>query len=459
MFGLKNKPLAIQIWIILGLILGISATLLIVLMQLVLRISFTNETYARIADTQEYILTHEYIMKYTTDLGREPKIRSDKKIKFIPPSFRVVRHIFLTDNEVITNNEISEEFLKQLRQDGQEQQTEIKHYSTEIEQRNILYVMRRAEVNGKKGYLVSYLSGMYRDNLVKTTFNLLRRVLVLILLISWIASIFIARYLTRPLVELQEKVKKIAVRKWDKPVSLQRGDEIGKLGDTIEWMRCQLLEQEQKKQSFLQQISHELKSPIMVIRSYAQAIIDGIFPRGNLEASVKVIEDETKGLEQRVHSLLKLTKFDYISTLKLNKSDFNLTALVSETVNTVRWRASEINWEIQLDEIMLKGDRDKLKVALDNILDNQIRYSKQRVSINLSKIVKDRPGILLRIWNDGPEIKDEIMSNLFKKFTKGDHGDFGLGLAIVKLIIDLHHGEVWASNEEQGVAFYLWFNL
>lgn len=459
MFGLKDKPLAIQIWTILGLILGISATLLIVLMQLVLRISFTNETYARIEDTQEYILTHEYIMKYTTDLGREPKIRSDKKIKFIPPPFRVVRHIFLTDNEVITNNEISEEFLKQLRQDGQEQKTDIKHYSTEIEQRNILYVMRRAEANGKKGYLVSYLSGMYRDNLVKTTFNLLRRVLVLILLISWIASIFIARYLTRPLVELQEKVKKIAVRKWDKPVSLQRGDEIGKLGDTIEWMRCQLLEQEQKKQSFLQQISHELKSPIMVIRSYAQAIIDGIFPRGNLEASVKVIEDETKWLEKRVHSLLKLTKFDYISTLKLNKSDFNLTALVSETVNTVRWRASEINWEIQLDEIMLKGDRDKLKVALDNILDNQIRYAKQRVSINLSKIVKDRPGILLRIWNDGPEIKDEIMSNLFKKFTKGDHGDFGLGLAIVKLIIDLHHGEVRASNEEQGVAFYLRFNL
>lgn len=448
---LKNKPLAVQIWIILGIVLGVSVVLLTVLFPLVLRKSFTTETYARIEDSQEYFLNYG-----NPDLLTE---KADLKVKKEKPPhlpIRVVNHFFLTDQGEILGRHLNPDILEEIKVDVQNQQQEIKHYSREINNQKIMYVVRRAELNGKSGYLVSFLLGRYRDNFVQTTLRSLISILVFVLLISWIASIFITRYLTRPLVQLQAKVKEIAVRKWDKPVSLNRGDEIGKLGETIEWMRCQLVEQDRKQQSFLQQVSHELKTPIMVIRSYAQSISDGIFPRGNLENSVKVIEEETERLEKRVRSLLNLTKFDYLSTHRLEKKEFDLAELVRKTINSFKWRSSDINWDINLVTAVIKGDEDKLKIALENLLDNQIRYAKETIRINLNKIKKANESyILLKIWNDGPEIEKEIMENLFKKYKKGDNGDFGLGLAIVKLIVDMHQGMVWARNEDGGVAFYI----
>ncbi|MDI3547240.1 MAG: two-component system, OmpR family, sensor histidine kinase CssS [Halanaerobiales bacterium] len=448
---LKNKPLAVQIWIILGIVLGVSVALLTVLFPLVLRKSFTTETYARIEDSQEYFLNYG-----SADLLTE---KADLKVKKKKPPhlpIRVVNHFFLADQGEILGRHLDPDILEEIKVDVQNQQQEIKHYSREINNQKIMYVVRRAELNGKSGYLVSFLLGRYRDNFVQTTLRSLISILVFVLLISWVASIFITRYLTRPLVQLQAKVKEIAVRKWDKPVSLNRGDEIGKLGETIEWMRCQLVEQDRKQQSFLQQVSHELKTPIMVIRSYAQSISDGIFPRGNLENSVKVIEEETERLEKRVRSLLNLTKFDYLSTHRLEKKEFDLAELVRKTINSFKWRSSDINWDINLVTAVIKGDEDKLKIALENLLDNQIRYAKETIRINLNKINKANESyILLKIWNDGPEIEKEIMENLFKKYKKGDDGDFGLGLAIVKLIVDMHQGMVWARNEDGGVAFYI----
>jgi two-component system, OmpR family, sensor histidine kinase CssS len=195
----------------------------------------------------------------------------------------------------------------------------------------------------------------------------------------------------------------------------------------------------------------------MVIRSYAQSIHDGIFPRGSLEESIIVIEKETHYLEERVKTLLNLTKYDYLSTHKLDIIDINLTKLIRDKIAQFSWRRSDLIWEIKLEEITIKADREKLLIILDNILDNQIRYANKLVKIELNKneATNSTDSILLRFWNDGPYIEEDIMKYIFEKFKKGDKGKNGLGLAITKMIVNMHQGEIWAKNEDEGVAFYI----
>lgn len=481
MFRLKDRPMAVQIWTILGLVLGLSFALNTILFPIVLRNSFTNETYARIEEAQDYILQHEKIKVLIDRNNLSLQVEYDKnalnKYEGKPP-FRIVRHLLLLNMSV--NGELPSEIIKQMYGEAEQQQEELRHYNKKIDNKEIFYVIRKTQLDGENVYLASYLWEKYRDNLVGVIFKRLIGILIFILIISWIASIAIARYLTRPLVQLESKVKDIAVRKWETPVTLDREDELGKLGKAIDWMRLQLLEQDRKQQSFLQQVSHDLKTPIMVIRSYVQSITDGIFPCGDMKNSLKVIEEETERLEKRVRFLLNYTKYEYLAKHQLEETVFDLAELIRKTSSNIMWRNSNIKWKIITEPTIIKGDKEKIRIVLENILDNQIRYARRKISIQLlnkteqvdkilcrdfEKYTTKEEGeekntlknysCLLKIWNDGPEIEGDIMGNIFKKYKKGFEGSFGLGLAIVKLIIELHKGLVWVKNEDKGAAFYI----
>lgn len=468
---LKGKPLSFQIWIILGFVMSISFIIVAILSSFVLKMVFTAETYSRIEEVQEYFLQHDRVNLDDWE-NNLPKYKiSPTKTDKHPPIFRVVRHIIIYDSGQIKGQNITREIIQEIKARLERNNVDNGHYSIEIKNRKILYVLKKVEIDGKKGYLISYLPGLYRDNLVEKTFFRILGILAFVLLTSWIASIFITRYLTRPLMKLKQQVKEIASRKWDNPVDLDRKDEIGQLGEAIDSMRCQLVEHHQKQQSFLQQISHELKTPVMVIRSYARSILEGVSPVDDLEESLGVIEGETEKLEKRVHSLLNISKLDYLAMETLKKEEFNFTELIKETADKFGWRKTELKWELKYDTKPWKifADKDKLRIALENIFDNQIRYAKSLVKIKVSslnqgdnyKIIQGLSKkycddcILIQIYNDGPPISKKIMDNLFYRFNKGDDGQFGLGLAIVKTIIDRHNGGIRAVNEKDGVSFYV----
>lgn len=461
---LKNKPLAVQIWIILGLIMGLSFIIISLIFPLILRMTFTKETYDRLFDNQNYLLDHIDQSFFAEDgfqvvlrgkdrlvpLQREPKER------FGPP-FRVVRHLWLTDSEQILASEVPEDFPEEIQRDAANQSSELKYYTKRVKKNNLIYLIRKVETEeGRRGYLVSYVLARYRDNLVITFFRRTMGLLLFVLSTSWIASIYIARYLTKPLTRLQADVREIAAGKWDTHITLDRKDEIGRLGEAIDWMRGRLLEQNEKQQSFLQQVSHELKTPVMVIRSYAQAIFDGIFPKGNLGNSVKVIEKETYRLETNVGYLLNLTKYDYFSTHKLEKREVDLAELLKEKIDNFKWRQTELEWSLNLEAVTIWADKEKLLVALENLLDNQVRYARKVVKVKCALREENNGAVaVINLWNDGPPINPEVLETIFEKFKKGDKGHHGLGLAIAHTIIRLHRGTIHAANEADGVVFDL----
>jgi two-component system, OmpR family, sensor histidine kinase CssS len=326
-----------------------------------------------------------------------------------------------------------------------------------IESANLFYLIRRIDTGAEEAFIITYGWDFYRDEMVKGLFYRFMIIIGLILLICLIPALLLARYISKPLVQLESHVRQIADRNWHQPIRVKRGDEIGNLAASIEKMRQRLIQQDKAQQSFLQNISHELKTPVMVIRSYAQSISDGIFPQGDLASTIKVIDEESERLEKRIQDLLYLTKIDYLSTHEPVNDAADLSEVLHDVIGRLSRRRSEVQWSTDLPSLMVPGASEQWTVVFENLLDNQIRYAAGQIAVFLERKQNEAGNLsaLVRLWNDGPPIDDPVMGKLFQKFNHGPGGQFGLGLAIVQRLVHLYSGRIWAANEDGGVAFYL----
>ncbi|WP_394554109.1 sensor histidine kinase [Priestia aryabhattai] len=445
---MKNKSLAFQIWLVISGILLLISILLAILFPTTLRQFFTNEIYTTIENEQhilkEYGLPSRSGEYYFSNEDSEPTLGN-----------RTVDHILLpehADISYLSSRVLPQDFLRKAQEDAISQRKIVARYEKDLGNRTLFYVIRKVSVNGQPAFLLSFSWDTYRNALTSTLFKQLLLVISIVFLFSWLPSIWLSRYLSKPLVSLEKDVKKIAEQNWHEPVTVNRSDEIGKLGASIEQMRKRLVSKDEAQQTLLQNISHDLKTPVMVIQSYAQSIQDGIYPKGDLSQTVKVIEDESKNLEKKIRDLLYLTKLDYMSTHQLAQDDFDFTALLHEVVDRLRWRRPEIQWEFDDVNATIKGDKELWTKVLENVLDNQLRYADTKVSLSLAK---HQTNVQCTISNDGPPIDQSVLQHLFEPFKKGANGEFGIGLSIVKRIVTMHDAAITAENTDAGVTFSL----
>lgn len=376
------------------------------------------------------------------------------------PDGPAVQHFMISGNVqsavTLSADPVTQPFVQAMEQDAFTQSAPVMKYTRSINNNSIFYVIRKELVQNEPNYLISYASGSYRNDLVMTMFFRLMLLMVGLIVISWLPCVGLARYFTRPLVQIERHVGRLAERDWHVPLETKRKDEIGKLAKAIESMRRRLVRQDQAQQFFLQHTSHELKTPVMVIQSYAQSILDGIFPKGSLNESVRVIMKEGERLEKRIRDLLLLNKLNYLTSRDKPFQPFELNAVIDDAVERLRYRRSEIEWVLDLaPQIRLTGDAEQWKVALENILDNQLRYAASCIQISVKPSEEGSPLPIVRISNDGPPLDEAIAESLFEPFRTGGNGQFGLGLAIVKQIAEHHGMSVRAGNESDGVVFYI----
>lgn len=450
---MKNLPLSMQIWLVFAAIMLSISILLSILFPWTLRDFFTREIYATIESAQNLTLA-----RFNNEFLRETwknGILVDRKQQI--QDIRTVNHFILVeDSQEVIASRLPVEFLYRVRDQIKDQTSDVQRYSEQIGDKKIFYVVAKEKVLNQNIFLVSYMWDSYREDLVQTLLKRLVFIMSLVFILSWLPSLGLAKYLSKPLVTLEMRVKKLANRDWQEPIQLQREDEIGRLGQSIEQLRNQLIKQDEAQQSFLQHTSHELKTPVMVIRSYTQAIQDGIYPKGNLTNSVKTIEEEAMRLEKSISNLLYLTKLDYLATHNLSNEQVAMDQLIKDVVERFRWRRNELNWTLELSPTFVKGNIDQWRVVLENLLDNQIRYAQSQILISLTNSEYSNEKLTyLRIWNDGPSIPAENINDIFRKFQKGPQGQVGLGLAIVHRTISLVNGKIRAKNEVEGVSFYL----
>src|SRR5699024_4945617 len=267
---MKNYPLALQIWIVFAIITLVLGLILSFIFPMTLRDFFTNEIYSTIDSAQDIIL-NEYTME---DFWNENIINENPNVL---EDIRSVNHVLIYgNNQIILDSPISTDFLDQIKESISKQEDNRAYYKGDLEDENLLYVITKGKSLGHDTYLVSYMDDSYRQDLVSTLFTKLLSVMGIVFLLTWIPALLLSRYLSKPLVDLESRVKNLSKNNWDESINLGRKDEIGKLGNSVEKLRKQLIRQDKAERNFLQNISHELKTPVMVIRSYSQAIKDGI---------------------------------------------------------------------------------------------------------------------------------------------------------------------------------------
>lgn len=453
---MKNKSLFFQIGIAFaGVIIGLSL-LLALFFPIILREFFTNEVYSTIEGAQNNIIKKRLYknldMEYSNveNNTQELDIRSVTHIQIPKKGIEGVVNLKIT--KVAKSLKVDRKFVEQIIKQGEIQNKLSKRYVKKIGDKKIFYVITKYSNNNRSGFLLSYMWDTYRNSLLKTLLQKLLIITFIAVVVSLSLALTLAKYITSPLIKLEKNVKKIAEKQWDEAIVFDRQDEIGSLAKSIEHMRKELIKRDESQQWMLQNISHELKTPVMVIRSYSEAVGDGIFPKGDLKSSMGIISSEAERLEKRIKDLLYLSKLEYLSKHRATYGKIDIKEIVEDVVGKLKFAHKNLNWYINIPNIVFKGIKEQWVVVIENILDNQIRYASKEINISIEQKEKFT---FICIHNDGEEIPEEDISKVFNKFEKGKAGKFGLGMAIVKYIVEYHNGEIYAVNENEGVSFYI----
>lgn len=303
--------------------------------------------------------------------------------------------------------------------------------------------------------------------------------LVLVIIIIYIYS----RQITKPLIKMKEHAKAIANQDFDKEVSINSKDELQDLAESLNSISSNLksninelketnkklkeeyeerLEIEKNQKFLLMNISHDLKTPLTIIKGYLKAIKDGIYSKDEyIDYTIEGVDE----ISNTLNEMLEITKLKSKSySLDIEAIDF--TRLIYKTYDKLKYLPKEKNQIVRfnlIDDAFVKIDGKEMKKVLENLITNSINYSPNNMNINISLIEK-HDKYIFTIENEGANIPEEDIKNIFKEFYRVDKSrnkkisGNGLGLVIVKSILEAHHIEFDIKNIESGVMFSIYLD-
>lgn len=302
------------------------------------------------------------------------------------------------------------------------------------------------------GWIIIY-SNIQQINQLQIGINIiLLFILVFSALVTIIFSSRVSKKISEPFSHINEYISSISDRNFGNKIEMPVYDELGELVNNINIMSEKLGIYDKVQKTFLQNASHEFRTPLMSIQSYAEGIKYEVV---SSDTAVPIILDEIKRMTNLVEDLLYLSRLDTIEENYSFKSlVFNeLLLMCIERMNLIAEQNNiTIASNLPIDMIKVYGDEEKLSRAITNIIANCIRYASSSVMIDFD--VKENSTLKLTISDDGPGFEANELPNVFDRFYKGKKGNYGLGLSISKNIIEKFNGKITAGNSETG-AFFL----
>lgn len=304
---------------------------------------------------------------------------------------------------------------------------------------------------GAEGWVVLYTAIEQMNDLGQGILIVLLGVLVFSGILAVTIGIAIARSIARPIVKLKKRAELLSLRDFDTKVEINTGDEIQELARTFNKMASELKDYDMGQKKFLQNASHELKTPLMSIQGYAEGLKDGVFD--DREQALDVIIEESNRLKKIVEGLILLSKLETMEDY-YNFKPHSMNAVIAKGVEKIASIAVKNNIEIKqklCKDVVLNIDCDKFTQALINILGNCMRFATSEITIATSVAGKY---FTIRIFDNGEGFDKKDVKNIFERFYKGKNGSTGLGLAITKVIVEKHDGLIAAyNNSDNGAEF------
>ena len=206
----------------------------------------------------------------------------------------------------------------------------------------------------------------------------------------------------------------------------------------------------ERQQTFFQNASHELKTPLMAIQGYAEGIQAGVM---DTASAAEVILAESDRMTELVDELLDISKID-MGRQPLTLSEMDVRELLYDSIRAVEPAAAAGGIAIVPDfpeePVMVSCDDTRLRRAVTNILSNGVRYARSELRLTCRA---DRRQVTIRIQDNGDGIAEEDLPHIFDRFYMGKNGKSGIGLALTKEIVHLHKGTIRAYNGETGAVF------
>jgi signal transduction histidine kinase len=285
-------------------------------------------------------------------------------------------------------------------------------------------------------------------------------VLALSVIFVLVMSLIIARSITQSVLILEAATRRIASGELDLALEVKGSNEITSLTASLNRMRLALKEDQQRRSRFIMGITHDLKTPLALIKGYAEAIEDGVADGGR---SLEIIATKVDQLEGMIDDLLDFVQVDSGEWRK-NLSRVNLDSFLSIYTRRIRDDAALLNRRVEIS-IELPGELEvpmdeRLAIrALENLTNNAIRYTAEDGLIKIFAYVKEtdtfKKQAVIEVSDNGKGISEEDLPHVFETLYRGSNSrreqGMGLGLAVVKGVADSHGWQISVDSNSSGI--------
>lgn len=290
-------------------------------------------------------------------------------------------------------------------------------------------------------------------------------VTIIVLILSFIIAYFISHHISKPIVQMNQAAKSLAEGQFQVPFKSEEDiKELNELASTLNYARKELAKTDELRQDLMANVSHDLKTPLTMIKAYAEMSRDlHAKDKKKQKEDMDIIISEVDRLTILVNDILELSSMQS-NINELNKEDFDLIHLTEEILHRYKVLQETENYIFEFNhkdsEIKIHADKKKLEQVIYNLINNAINYTGEdnRVIIN---IINKEDGILVEIKDTGKGIKEEDLPYIWDKYYKNKKKHkrnlvgTGLGLSIVKNALVLHHYEYGVtSKKNKGSCFY-----
>ena len=307
---------------------------------------------------------------------------------------------------------------------------------------------------------VKYMSSALKSGIYTLVFSILAA-----LILAGISAVWLSISFTKPLNKIRNTTTELAKGNYEVTTQVNQNDEIGELAKSIDKLALQLDKSskeserfEKMRQNFIANISHELRTPITVIRGSIEAICDGIIKDSKqLKDYNEQILSDSIHLQRLVNDLIDLTKLQN-TDFSIDKSTINLFEIINDAVRSMKnistKKGVKINFSlenaIEEDRYLFVGDYQRIRQMIIIVLDNAIKFSNENQEVDIL-LKKENNKYELKICDSGRGIDSKNIGKIFNRYhksnTEENKNGMGLGLAIAKEIAIRHNIEIMVESE------------
>ena len=281
------------------------------------------------------------------------------------------------------------------------------------------------------------------------------------LIIGGIIAFFSSRIPLKPIEDSINKMKRLAAG--DFKTRLKFGGILSshpaakEFADSFNTMAEELGNTELLSSDFINNFSHEFKTPIVSITGLACLLEAGNLTEEQRVQYARAIREESVRLSSMANNVLSLTKVENQSILS-DVSSFNLSEQVRSAVLLLeeKWTGKNIELQLDFEEYTIEGNEELLKQVWINLIDNAVKFSPNNATVSID-VVREDSVLWVKIGNTGSKIPSEKLNRIFNKFYQADESHStqgnGIGLAIVKRIVELHKGSIEVVSENDETVF------